>query len=67
MKAKDLAVFKVVAGVIGNDNAKVELDKVIKHDGCFVLSEEASVWGAFAWEDSPQGHEFWSDIACKVP
>ena len=62
--------FKQVSKVIGKDEALKQLGLVWDCPECFYVSFEKcnkldlsySLMGLFSWHDSPQGHEYWSNI-----
>lgn len=60
MKPKDLVCFVEVAKVIGEENATIELQKVI--DSSIDIDKSYELPSAFVWEYSPQGTDFWSTI-----
>lgn len=57
----DLACFGQVADVIGYDAAVVELQKVMDS---WVVAADVSLFLAFNWVYTPQGHRFWRSIHC---
>ena len=63
IKPKDLACFKEVADVLGEESTAIELKKVIDRKDChFGRFLDESLLDSFAWHESPQGHGFWEDI-----
>jgi len=67
LKPRDLACFKEVAEVIGEENAEVELQKVIDKPRCRKesLESEPLVY-AFIWGYSPQRVKFWNTISLGI-
>lgn len=31
-----------------------------------VPSMSKAIWGAFVWNDTPEGHIFWEDLVCQL-
>ena len=62
--------FKQVSEVLGKEEALKQLELVWDCPECFYVSFEKcnkldlsySLMGLFSWYDTPQGHEYWSDI-----
>lgn len=66
IKIEDTEVFKQVAKVIGEKQAKIELFKASKswnEDDIRDILNGEDLSGCFSWEDTPQGFQFWLDIA----
>lgn len=60
VKIEDLKVFPVVAAVIGEARAKVELFKL---QGCGLWFTDCEcLYVAFPWSIAPQGYGFWVKI-----
>ncbi len=65
--------FKQVSKVIGKEEAFKQLELVWECPECFGVNFKKgekielsySLIGLFTWENSPQGHDFWSDIHYK--
>ena len=67
LKPEDMYCFKEVANVIGEEDAKVQLQKVI--DGFEVYNGYSAgelkhnvLEISFNWETTPQGFSYWDDI-----
>jgi len=63
IKPKDLACFKEVADVIGEERAEIQLASVINIKDCHFdtfLSEK--LCNSFDWSNSIQGYDFWDSI-----
>ena len=58
---KDLACFKQVANVIGEESAEIELRQVIK-SGRHINKTVDDISRSFNFDETPQGSEFWWDI-----
>ena len=58
---RDLACFKQVANVIGEEAADIELEKVIK-SGRHPNKTVDDISRSFNFDETPQGSEFWWDI-----
>lgn len=70
-KPKDMFCFKEVASIIGEEQAEIELGKVIKDFYGFgmysyetLISEK--LINSFPWSSSPQRAGFWCDIDDKL-
>lgn len=61
-KIKSLPFFKNVANILGEEEAVKELLAVRKH-GTYISSDAEELAEAFAFFSTPQGFEFWSNIA----
>ena len=59
---QDLACFKQVADVIGEESAEIELEKVIK-SGVDITTTSETIDNTFIFSETPQGSEFWWDIS----
>lgn len=59
-KARDLACFEQVAGVLGEAQAESELQQVI--DSGVDVDIEEDMFKAFVWSESPQGHPYWRGV-----
>lgn len=63
LKPQDLGCWQQVVGVIGEDRASEELQKVIDIKESEVLwDERGELFEAFHWEYTPQGYSFWAMI-----
>jgi len=63
---KQATYFKQVADVIGEEQAEIELQKVIDYGIGFDDEEDVSITSAFIFHESPQGFTFWSEISDEV-
>ncbi|AUR85706.1 hypothetical protein NVP1079O_62 [Vibrio phage 1.079.O._10N.286.45.E9] len=62
-KVSELKCFGQVADVIGKAQAEIELFKVVGiGEGCN-FGDEKYINGAFYWDKTPQGFDFWLDIS----
>lgn len=65
IKIEETEVFKQVAKVIGEKQAKIELFKASKswteRDVMYLLSHR-SLMGSFSWRNTSQGIDFWASI-----
>ena len=65
--------FKQVSNVIGKEEALKQLGLVWDCPECFSIDFERGkksdlsygLMDLFLWDDSPQGHEYWSEIHCQ--
>ena len=63
-------VFKQVSRVLGKEEALKQLEIVWECPECFGVDFEEgdkielsySLIELFSWEDTPQGHNYWSDV-----
>ena len=60
-KARAMGCFKQVADVIGEDQAAIELARVIDYKNASInlRESEKSISAAFCTEATPQGYMFW--------
>lgn len=62
-KVKKLACFEEVSKVIGEQQAVIELSKVLSNvTEALGLDEDAELISAFCWIETPQSEEFWDSI-----
>src|SRR5678809_381070 len=61
-KIKSLPFFHTVANILGEERAVKELLAVRKH-GTYICSDAEELTEAFVFVSSPQGYDFWTDIA----
>lgn len=67
LKPQDMECFKEVAKVIGEEEAKVQLQKVIdsfdeKEQYGYYDFKSGILINSFDWENTPQRYTFWDDI-----
>lgn len=60
---KNAIYFKQVASVIGDEQAEIELQKVIDSGKFCEDEDDLDMVSAFSFGSSPQGFRFWSKIA----
>lgn len=56
------SLFKIIADVMGEANAEMELGK-LANEGITFDVDAVSLFGAFVWTDSPQGETFWNMVS----
>ena len=64
IKVEDLKCYPSVGLVLGSSLAKNELFKVVNSRIDF--DDEIDLSECFYWEDSPQGHRFWSEVYHEI-
>lgn len=62
IKVSELKCFNSVADIIGKAQAEIELFKVVCNGERCHFDDYPDVDGAFVFDKSPQGCEFWFDV-----
>jgi len=57
-----LGCYKQVVSVLGEEQATIELGKVLDTNPGWLDIQEKDVWDSFSFDDSPQGYDFWDGV-----
>ena len=57
-----LGCYKQVVKALGEEQAIVELGRVLETNPEWLDIQEGDVWDSFSFDDSPQGYDFWDKV-----
>jgi hypothetical protein len=57
-----LGCYKQVVQALGEEQATIELGKVLETNPEWLDTQEKDVWDSFSFDDSPQGYDFWDKV-----
>jgi len=57
-----LGCYKQAVKALGEEQATIELRKVLETNPEWLDTHEKDVWDSFSFDDSPQGYDFWDGV-----